>query len=107
MSFVMLAIGIRSFALCDASTSPVAAFMTRNARASGFGTAARAEPANPSATTVTRTSRRMRPEGYFTRSFCPTCSEFVLTPGLSCSICAIGTPVFAEIEPNVSPAATV
>ncbi len=34
--------------------------MTRNARASGVGTAARAEPVNPSATTVTRTSRRMR-----------------------------------------------
>ena len=28
ISFVMLAIGTDSFALCDASTSPVAAFMT-------------------------------------------------------------------------------
>ena len=45
----------------------------------------------------------MRREGYFTRSFCPTWSEFELTPGFSCSISAIGTPVFAEIEPNVSP----
>jgi hypothetical protein len=49
----------------------------------------------------------MRRERYFTRSFCPTWSAFELTPGLSCSICEIGTPVFAEIEPNVSPAATV
>ena len=49
----------------------------------------------------------MRAEGYFTRSFCPTCSEFELTPGFSCSSWEIGTPVFAEIEPKVSPAATV
>ena len=49
----------------------------------------------------------MRREGYFTRSLCPTWSEFELTPGFSRSSSAIGTPVFAEIEPNVSPLSTV
>ena len=49
----------------------------------------------------------MRREGYFTRSFCPTCSAFELTPGLSARSSATRVPVFAEIEPNVSPACTV
>jgi len=46
-------------------------------------------------------------EGYFTRSFCPTCSVFELTPGLSRARSAMLVPVFAEIEPNVSPLCTV
>ena len=69
ISFVMLAIGTRACGLRDASTAPFDALTTKNARASGFGTAARALPPQTSATTTAMSSRRMPQEGYFTRSF--------------------------------------
>ena len=40
-------------------------------------------------------SRRMRREGYFTRSFWPTWSEFELTPGLSA--CELARPSIARL----------
>jgi hypothetical protein len=52
-------------------------------------------------------SRRMRREGYFTRSLWPTWSALELTPGFNRSSSATETPVFVEIEPNVSPVCTV
>ena len=86
MSFVMLAIGIASCALCDASTSPVGRVHDEERARVGVRHGRSRRTGEPERDDGYENQPAHAAEGYFTRSFCPTCSEFVLTPGLSCSI---------------------
>ena len=112
ISFVRLAIGSRSCALCAASTSPVEALTTSKARASGVGAAALAGPETNPRTTITAaatSSRRIagNRSRYLTRICWPTWSAFELTPGFSCSIAATVVFDFVAMTPKVSPFWTV
>jgi hypothetical protein len=103
ISFVMLATGSCSCAFEDASTFPVEAFTTVYARASTVGGAARADPAQASATATTDNPRRMPAEGYFTLMCWPTRSAVGLTFGLSRSSAAMLVCVFAAMTEKLSP----
>jgi len=110
ISFVMLAIGIEWCALCDASTSPVAAFdHEERAPPSGLGTAARAEPANPSATTVYEHQPAHAAQGYFHAELLPDLQRIrAKRPGFQLlDLSKLAHRSSRRSSRNVSPAPTV
>ncbi len=108
ISFVIDAIGIRSRAAWEASTSPVTGFSTSQARASGAGDgAAAAAAAHPTARQPSASRQAVTARSLIAASSrCPMKSAVGVAFGLSRSSVAAGMPVRAAIDVIVSPART-